>query len=176
MPIVALGSEVDRAMMLEQGKIRAEQRELFEIVKTDSPRRWNAIREIYLLQESRQGGMGRYPYFVDWSLIFTPIEEDAWFSIRAFGLPFFPQYPAGRFFVDFGDPKKKIAIECDGKQFHNPEKDAKRDRELLELGWSVYRFPGWALRKGEDDPEAAHHGIKEIGERYYWDRFVEGDE
>lgn len=33
-----------------------------------------------------------------------------------------------------------IIIEIDGKRWHNTEKDAIRDKNLLELGYKVYRF------------------------------------
>ena len=45
------------------------------------------------------------------------------------GLPFYPQYPIGKYFVDFADPVKKIVIECDGKKYHqDKEKDKRRQR------------------------------------------------
>src|SRR3546814_5885241 len=37
----------------------------------------------------------------------------------------------------------KVAVECDGSKFHDAAKDAARDAELLSMGWSVYRIPGW---------------------------------
>ena len=81
-------------------------------------------------------------YFVDWTKIFTPIEYDAWCCIRASGLPFYPQIPVGSRIVDFGDPFTKIAIECDGKKYHNHKKDTARDFELLDIGWTTYRITG----------------------------------
>lgn len=82
------------------------------------------------------------PYFYDWLSIFTPIEKSVWNDIRSAGVPFMPQYPVGNYFLDFADPIKKIAIECDGKVFHDEEKDSKRDAELIKLGWAVYRLTG----------------------------------
>ncbi|PZX29445.1 uncharacterized protein DUF559 [Cupriavidus phytorum] len=56
--------------------------------------------------------------------------------------------------MDFGNPVIKIAIECDGAQYHDAGKDAKRDAELLEMGWRVIRIPGWkCLKTGEDANE-----------------------
>lgn len=84
------------------------------------------------------------PYTVgDWASILTPIEEPIWEDIRRCGLPMWPQLPVGRFFVDFGNPIKRVAIECDGQKFHDARRDAARDAELLSMGWSVYRIPGW---------------------------------
>ena len=88
------------------------------------------------------------PYLMDWITMFSPIEYDMWGSIRGSGLPFWPQYPIGRFFADFAEPVKKIVIECDGKAFHlDKEKDAKRDDFMSKLGWSVFRLPGYACKK-----------------------------
>jgi len=83
------------------------------------------------------------PYAVaDWINIFTPIEQAAWSDIR--GLPFtvWPQFPVGKYFVDFAIVHKKIAIECDGADYHDAEKDAVRDEELRKIGWAVVRVPG----------------------------------
>lgn len=82
------------------------------------------------------------PYFFDWFSIFTPIENSVWCDIRSTGIPFMPQYPAGNYFLDFADPVNKIAIECDGKEFHDKQKDKKRDAELSKSGWTVYRLTG----------------------------------
>ena len=73
----------------------------------------------------------------------TPIESALWHDIRAEGLVLYPQYPVGRFFVDFGNPVWKIAIECDGKAWHRDgERDAKRQADIERMGWTVYRAPG----------------------------------
>lgn len=95
---------------------------------------------------SRNKGQWVAPYtdLVDWVRIFSPIEEMTWQSLRCFGhCPLYPQYPVGKYFLDFANPKHKIAIECDGKEWHlDKDKDAKRDIELLELGWTIFRISG----------------------------------
>ncbi len=86
-----------------------------------------------------------YSSFIEWYHIFSTIEEQTWMALRGFGqIALYPQYPVGRFFTDFGNPKLRIAIECDGKEWHlDKEKDAKRDNELLQqFGWHVYRING----------------------------------
>lgn len=87
------------------------------------------------------------PYRLDFTSDMTPIEASAWSDIRCAGLPFFPQLPVLGYFLDFADPFKKIAIECDGKQWHNAEKDAKRDARLRADGWTVYRIPGHKCKR-----------------------------
>lgn len=85
------------------------------------------------------------PYcHIDWASNFTPIEQDMWNAVRCFGkAPMYPQYPVGNYFVDFGNPATKIAIECDGKEWHtDTNKDYLRDKVLLEMGWIVYRING----------------------------------
>lgn len=89
----------------------------------------------------------------DWAFVFSPIEEITWQVIRSFGkVPMYPQYPVGKYFVDFGNPVIKVAIECDGKEWHtDKEKDDKRDLELLKLGWTVYRISGAHCFKSPDE-------------------------
>jgi hypothetical protein len=83
------------------------------------------------------------PYSIaDWLMIFTPIERGAWSDIRELPFSVWPQYPVGKYFVDFAIVHKRIAIECDGAAYHNAEKDAKRDVELASMGWRVVRIPG----------------------------------
>lgn len=90
------------------------------------------------------------PYFMDWS--FTPIEYAAWQDIRGSGLPMLPQVPVLKYFIDFGDPVKKIGIECDGKAWHDPIKDKKRDKQLSEVGWKIFRIPGHVCKRILTDP------------------------
>jgi hypothetical protein len=108
--------------------------------------RFAAIKEVYEINMP-QIMRGEYdPYLIDWTRFFTPIEDDAWGAIRYYGVPFYPQYPALRYFLDFADPVKKIALECDGKQWHNTAKDRRRDEELAEDDWRVFRVTGAEAR------------------------------
>lgn len=97
-------------------------------------------------------------YEVDWPMYFTPIESAIWSDIRRLGLVLYPQYPVRTvddcgqeertFFCDFGNPARKVAVECDGKTFHNnPSRDQERDRRLRRAGWTVYRFTGSQCRE-----------------------------
>lgn len=96
---------------------------------------------IELAKKSSFNWFTSYP--IDWNLIFTPIEREAWMSIRTKGgIIMYPQYPVLNFHVDFGNPYLKIALEIDGKAFHDAERDYQRDFQLKEIGWKVYRIPG----------------------------------
>lgn len=81
---------------------------------------------------------------IDWINMFSPIEKETWHAIRQFGkVPLYPQYPVFNYFIDFANPAMLVALECDGKEFHkDKEKDNKRDIELVEKGWTVYRISG----------------------------------
>lgn len=156
-------------------------------------KKWDAFRALYktMMPEIMGRNGDRYgidPYMIDWIPHFTPIEYEAWQSIRAFGLPLYPQFPVGNVFVDFGDPVKKIALECDGKEWHDEEKDLERDNELFKAGWIVFRVtgseckkPGIEIEDFTDEfelSEAAEHWalstsdgvISAIGWKYYGKR------
>lgn len=103
---------------------------------------WEArekIREAYKKWKPRTCP---YSYF-GWIHIFTPIENNVWADIRYLGLPMYPQFPVSKYFVDFADPVRKIAVEVDGAQWHiDKQKDKKREADLRKEGWVVYRIPG----------------------------------
>jgi len=104
--------------------------------------RFNLIRRAYDLYMPHMMKGQVNPYFLEWN--WTPIEFGVWCDIRRLGLPFYPQVPVLNYFLDFGDPRKKIAIEADGQQWHqNKAKDRIRDEKLSKLGWQVFRVPGY---------------------------------
>lgn len=84
------------------------------------------------------------PYFLDWIPMFTPIENNVWADIRYLCLPFYPQFPVDKYFIDFADPVLKIGIEVDGKHHLDQiEKDKERQDVLESLGWRIIRIQGW---------------------------------
>lgn len=91
------------------------------------------------------GDMCQDPYFMNWQ--FSPIEEYVWCDIRSIGVPFFPQFPALNYFLDFANPFLKIGIECDGKQWHDAERDRARDTRLVAAGWKIYRIEGHECKR-----------------------------
>lgn len=108
---------------------------------------WKENEERILRNSAKNIRLWFHAEAFDWNVLFSPIEMDAWVSLRGKCTPMYPQYPVLNYYVDFGNPYFKIAIELDGKEFHNPGKDKKRDRELYEAGWKVFRIPGHQMVK-----------------------------
>lgn len=142
------------------------------------PNDWAAIRAFYREAEPDILAAGRNEWGIDtylWDELgiihMTPIEYWLWHDIRANDAVLYPQYPIGRYFVDFANPVAKVAVECDGAAYHTDrEKDARRDAELEAIGWSVYRAPGWMCRT-DFNPETqelgqAHLFIQNICEQH----------
>lgn len=116
-----------------------------------------------------------YPF--DWPTILTPIERDAWCLTRIIGnLPLYPQYPILNYRVDFANPKNKIIVECDGKDYHDIKKDKGRDEMLWEHNWKVFRIKGSELYR--DTPEIErdeYDGEVDLSSlRYYYLNSAEG--
>ena len=58
-------------------------------------------------------------------------------------IKFKPEHPAGRWFIDFADIDRKLALEVDGKQHNLPERklsDLRKDQYLIDDGWIVKRI------------------------------------
>lgn len=93
-----------------------------------------------------------YDIGVDWITAFSPIEDNVWAAIRYLGLPLYPQFPVGQYFIDFADPYRKIGIEVDSKQWHKDKvKDWKRQGEIEKEGWRIYRIPSWMTYKNREN-------------------------
>jgi very-short-patch-repair endonuclease len=69
----------------------------------------------------------------------------------------------GKWFIDFADINRKIAIEIDGRQHNLPDRkisDANKDAFLINQGWQVHRIPWKKLTK--DSREELKNKIVEI--------------
>ncbi len=139
---------------------------------------WQLIREFYDLSKSaimaeRKNEWGIDPYAWDRGIItLTPIECWLWHDIRAVDVVLYPQYPVFDFFVDFANPKAKVAIECDGQDYHlDKAKDDARDLRLSRAGWKTYRISGKDCRDGVgmeyESKSAARTFIKRIAENHH---------
>lgn len=104
---------------------------------------FNIIRSVYNIYSPLiKSGNNITIKLLNWR--FSPIEIEAYNHIRCLrGLNVYPQYPVDKFFIDFACPVRKIAIELDGKEFHDRSKDRKRDEKLDSLGWKVFRIEGF---------------------------------
>lgn len=133
--------------------------------------RFSGIRAFYagfgaaLLLEPDEWGMDAYEWTSCKHIRLTPIEQALWHDIRAVDIVMYPQLPVGRFFVDFGNPAARVAIECDGEKWHqDKEKDARRDADLAAMGWSVYRIAGRDCLTDTEELRDEHGRLKiELG-------------
>ena len=92
----------------------------------------------------------------------SPIEELFWRALEpriATGVSARTQVDAptswGRFRLDFVLERgpERVAVECDGAEFHRTGRDEWRDAAILGSGLatSVIRFPGWAITHHPED-------------------------
>ena len=73
----------------------------------------------------------------------TYIEERMENLLNKMGVDYAFQYPILRYDVDFALPELGIAIECDGKYWHqDKDKEKKRDERIKEQGWDIFHFTG----------------------------------
>jgi superfamily I DNA/RNA helicase/very-short-patch-repair endonuclease len=80
----------------------------------------------------------------------TPIEEDLLAALRRAGLSPRLQYGVSRFRLDFAFPERALAVEADGRGWHDADRDAARDLRLSELGWETMRFSGSRIWREAD--------------------------
>lgn len=112
-------------------------------------RRFARVREHYrrhlpaIMSNGSEWFDDAYSWEHEAGIVLTPIEKALWHDIRAERLVLYPQFPVGRYFVDFGNPVWRVAIECDGERWHtDTDRDATRQAEIEAMGWSVYRITG----------------------------------
>jgi very-short-patch-repair endonuclease len=111
-------------------------------------RLWDFLRSYYAANEAdilaaKPWQWGVPINEIDWRATSTPIESAMWDAIRMEGVIFYPQYPQAGFYLDFANPQAKVAIECDGFQWHMDQmKDHERDAKMRALGWTIYRVSG----------------------------------
>ncbi len=111
--------------------------------------KWGFIRQMYMemmpdiiAKAKNEVCIPINPYFLDWSTHFSPIEYNAWISIRATRIALYPQFPLFNYFIDFANPYSRIGLELDGKNYHDEKKDKERDNMLYDFGWKIFRVKG----------------------------------
>jgi DNA helicase-2/ATP-dependent DNA helicase PcrA len=83
----------------------------------------------------------------DAEVMYTPIEKIFYDKLIKNNISFEPQVRIGRFFVDFliTINNIKTIVECDGRDYHDRERDTNRDKELEKEGYRIVRFSGSRL-------------------------------
>ena len=84
-------------------------------------------------------------------------EKDVYTALFSRGYRVVPQVKAGSFRIDMvveGSDDARLAIECDGDEFHGPDRwtaDMRRQRVLERAGWTFWRCfaSTWSMRKDE---------------------------
>jgi DNA helicase-2/ATP-dependent DNA helicase PcrA len=72
----------------------------------------------------------------------TPIEALLYDAMRARGLAPVAQYGIAKYRADFALTDVRLVVECDGRPWHDPERDRRRDEALRRKGWEVLHFTG----------------------------------
>lgn len=105
----------------------------------------------------------------------SDFERAVYDRLNAAGYRVIPQVPAGGYRIDIvveGNGGKRLAVECDGDQYHGPEMwmaDLHRQRTLERAGWTFWRCWGSSFYRDSDACMAdlfatlEHHGITAIG-------------
>ena len=84
-------------------------------------------------------------------------EKDVYTALFSRGYRVVPQVKAGSFRIDMvveGEDDARLALECDGDEFHGPDRwsaDMSRQRVLERAGWTFWRCfaSTWSMRKDE---------------------------
>jgi very-short-patch-repair endonuclease len=116
-------------------------------------------------------------------------EREVFLALHERGYRVIPQVRAGAFRIDMvveGANDTRLAIECDGDEFHGPDRwaaDMSRQRVLERAGWTFWRCfaSTWAMRRDEAlqelmhsltamgiDPAGAISGVDSVVERRIW--------
>ena len=108
----------------------------------------------------------------------SPFELEVYDALTERGYRITPQVKVGQFRIDMvveGNNDSRLAIECDGDQYHGPDKwsdDMHRQRILERAGWIFWRCfaSTWVRRKAEMIDDLIHtlieHGIDPIGSEF----------
>ena len=92
----------------------------------------------------------------------TPIEAQLLAALRGVGLAPIAQYGVKRFRIDFAFPDVRLAVECDGRPYHDPAADKRRDERLRRLGWRVLHFTGSEIYR--DAVSCAQRVLSEVNQ------------
>ena len=94
----------------------------------------------------------------------SPFEREVYDRLDAAGYRILPQVRAGGYRIDLvveGTAGRRLAVECDGDQYHGPDtwmEDLQRQRTLERAGWRFWRCWGSSWVR---DPEGCFHSLVE---------------
>jgi very-short-patch-repair endonuclease len=86
----------------------------------------------------------------------TESEDEAWRLLRRLRFKAFKfrrQHPLGRYIVDFCCPQQRLSVELDGSVHAQPNqvrRDARRDTDLRNMGYTVARFSNGMVLSAPD--------------------------
>jgi very-short-patch-repair endonuclease len=87
----------------------------------------------------------------------TETERAAWQLLRSMkskGFKFRRQHPLGPYVVDFYCAQRRLVVELDGSVHGQPSqarRDARRDRHLKDMGYTVLRLPNGIVLKAPEE-------------------------
>ena len=171
------GSERDimfLSMVADPSNCRALSGNMFEqrfnVAASRARDRMYLVRSVQLTDLShldlRRGLLGHFSKPMDGSVDETKsliqecesgFEKDVYTALFSRGYRVVPQVNAGSFRIDMvveGADDARLAIECDGDEFHGPDRwaaDMSRQRVLERAGWTFWRCfaSTWSMRKDE---------------------------
>lgn len=120
-------------------------RELNDVDPSNWKEGYRLIKKFYILNEPEILKHQKRNFFKVYATpiwkFMNEVEQHFYVQCMSIGGPaLYPLYFAHGYYLDFAIPYLKIGIEIDGKAFHDAEKDAKRDGDLTEFGWSIIRI------------------------------------
>ena len=93
----------------------------------------------------------------------TPIEALLYEAMRARDLAPMAQYGIGKYRADFAFTDVRLVVECDGRPWHDPARDRRRDAALRRKGWEPIHFTGSEISR--DAATCAAGVVREIASR-----------
>ena len=97
---------------------------------------WTLERLRYLV------GLFSVTHRIDGQPPMTPIEASVFTALSSLGYAPVAQQPIGPYVADIAFPAQRVIVECDGRSYHDKDRDANRDRHLSGHGWETHRFSG----------------------------------
>ena len=171
------GSERDimfLSMVADPSSCRALSGNMFEqrfnVAASRARDRMYLVRSVQLTdlshQDLRRGLLSHFSKPMDGSVDETKsliqqcesgFEKDVYTALFSRGYRVVPQVKAGSFRIDMvveGADDARLALECDGDEFHGPDRwsaDMSRQRVLERAGWTFWRCfaSTWSMRKDE---------------------------